>query len=101
MSNTPFPKEAELRNWASRGMEANGYLSIDRMPRLRAAAIAAEEQAKVLYLPLKLNLVSLKPQLFVALVQLYQLIVCEFWTQTALCSFYLCEVILKLYISLF
>ena len=47
MSNTPFPKEAELRNWASRGMEANGYLSIDRMPRLRAAAIAAEEQAKV------------------------------------------------------
>ena len=45
MLNTALPREAELRTWASRGIEVEGDVLVTRMPRLRAVVACAEEPA--------------------------------------------------------
>ena len=45
MSNTALPREAELRTWASRGIEVEGDVLVTRMPRLQAVVASAEEPA--------------------------------------------------------
>ena len=41
MSNIALPREAELRTWASRGIEVEGDVLVTRMPRLQAV-VASE-----------------------------------------------------------
>jgi len=45
MSNTALPREAELRTWASRGIEVEGDVLVTRMPRLQAVVASGEEPA--------------------------------------------------------
>lgn len=45
MSNTALPREAELRTWASRGIEVEGDVLVTRMPRLQAVIASGEEPA--------------------------------------------------------
>ena len=45
MSNTALPREAELRTWASRGIEVEGDVLMTRMPRLQAVIASGEEPA--------------------------------------------------------
>ena len=45
MSNTALPCEAELRTWASRGIEVEGDVLMTRMPRLQAVVASGEEPA--------------------------------------------------------
>ena len=45
MSNTALPREAELRTWASRGIEVEGDVPVTRMPRLQAVIASGEEPA--------------------------------------------------------
>jgi len=45
MSNTALPREAELRTWASRGIEVKGDVLVTRMPRLRDVVASGEEPA--------------------------------------------------------
>ena len=42
MSNTALPREAELRTWASRGIEVEGDVLVTRMPRLQAVIASGE-----------------------------------------------------------
>ena len=46
MSNTALPREAELRTWASRGIEVEGDVLVTRMPRLHAVVASGEEPAR-------------------------------------------------------
>ena len=46
MSNTALPREAELRTWASRGIEVEGDVLVTRMPRLHAVVASAEKPAR-------------------------------------------------------
>ena len=41
MSKTMLPREAELRNWAARGLEAKGEVLLDSMSRLKAVVTRA------------------------------------------------------------
>lgn len=41
MSTTVLPREAELRNWAARGLEAKGEVLLDNMSRLKAVVTRA------------------------------------------------------------
>ena len=45
MSNTALPREAELRTWASRGIEVEGDVLLTRMPRLQAVVVGGKEPA--------------------------------------------------------
>ena len=45
MSKTALPREAELRTWASRGIEVEGDVLVTRMPRLQAVIASGEEPA--------------------------------------------------------
>ena len=45
MSNTALPREAELRTWASRGIEVEGDVLVTQMPRLRAVVASGEKPA--------------------------------------------------------
>ena len=45
MSNTALPREAELRTWASRGIEVEGDVLVTQMPRLQAVIASGEEPA--------------------------------------------------------
>ena len=45
MSNTALPREAELRTWASRGIEVEGDVLVTRMPRLQAVVASREGRA--------------------------------------------------------
>ena len=45
MSNTALPREAELRTWASRGIEVEGDVLVSRMPRLQAVVERGEKPA--------------------------------------------------------
>ncbi len=45
MSNTALPREAELRTWASRGIEVEGDVLLTRMPRLQAVVAGGEQPA--------------------------------------------------------
>ena len=46
MSNTALPREAELRTWASRGIEVEGDVLVTRMPRLHAVVASGEKPAR-------------------------------------------------------
>ena len=46
MSTTVLPREAELRNWAARGLEAKGEVLLDNMSRLKAAVTRAAFPAR-------------------------------------------------------
>ena len=45
MLNTALPREAELRTWASRGIEVEGDVPVTRMPRLQAVIASGEGPA--------------------------------------------------------
>ena len=45
MLNTSLPREAELRTWASRGIEVEGDVSVTWMPRLEAVVLRTEKPA--------------------------------------------------------
>ena len=45
MSNTALPHEAELRIWASRGIEVEGDVLMTRMPRLQAVVASGDRPA--------------------------------------------------------
>ena len=45
MSYTALPREAELRTWASRGIEVEGDVLVTRMPRLQSVVVGGEQPA--------------------------------------------------------
>ena len=45
MSKTALPREAELRTWASRGIEVEGDVLVTQMPRLQAVIASGEGPA--------------------------------------------------------
>ncbi len=45
MSNTALPREADLRAWASRGIEVEGDVLVTQMPRLKSVVASTEERA--------------------------------------------------------
>ena len=45
MSNNALPRVAELRTWASRGIEVEGDVLLARMPRLQTVVASGEEPA--------------------------------------------------------
>ena len=45
MPNTTIPREAELRTWASRGIEVEGDVLVTRMPRLQAVVASGDKPA--------------------------------------------------------
>ena len=45
MSNGALPRQAELRQWSARAIDADGSVELDKMPRLTAAVIDATTPA--------------------------------------------------------
>ena len=45
MSNGALPRQAELRQWSAREIDADGSVGLDKMPRLTAAVIGAKAPA--------------------------------------------------------
>ena len=49
MSNTALPREAELRAWASRGIEVEGDVLVTQMPRLKSVVASTEGHASATF----------------------------------------------------